>query len=357
MFRAHETKPLEDLLRELDEEATLSADLTQFAHNDDEQSPASAVAKLDDDLDAAPTPDPVRVPVAAVQDERSKRRTAEEENAELRARLAQYEEASNTQQPPAPQRDPRDDIRAEIATKDSDVLSVRKQRDELLLALASRKDDGELTEVEYTRQFLDINNKAQELLDKHSKERDDLRRRLDEPTPQEIERIIAADTRLADETAKLEQANPWFAAIPQKAIGTIINDAVDALQREGFRLDASFQSNLRLRQLAVEIAARDYGYDKLAAPTTTNGSSAPAAQPQSPDNGMRREIMSASGAYTPPTPPNTQAHGYAGVTPPQGAGLGTAANASSAMSNVLSEYTGQTLEQKLNALGRDLETL
>lgn len=361
MFRADEQKTLEELLADID-----------AANGVDTPSTGNAVDLLEDDVEddvpatpAAQDKASPQVPLAAVMAERGKRQEAEGETAELRAKIEELEaringtsqnpDVGSAPEPAAPKYHTL--LENEIAEVDKEIGAVKQQFRSLVLTLAKQKDDGRLTEEEYETKRLDMEEKRDELLRSHTSRIDDLKDKLRRPSPDEAIAVIERDTQLSEATAALVEQNKWLDYIPQKAFDKITQEAAAAMERELGRpidpTDTSFATNYRLRQLFVEVG-KEYGYDRLAIPQTNQQ---PSTDASGKDNGIRAEIngaRAASGGNG--FPPTLGAAGYAGVDNPVEADLSLAANPNAVMEQTLNSYNGKTVNEKLEALARELES-
>jgi hypothetical protein len=359
-FRTFEQLPLDELRRQLAEEnGTLQPENTDSAPIIDPDAPEPVAQQETAEQQNQPG---VKVPVQALMSEREKRKTAQEEVDELRAELELIKQSipqNQPQQAPAPQ-PPQVDYKRQfdvaIAEKTTEIETLEQQAQDLILELAAKKDDALITEVEYQKQVFDIQKKTRDGIRANEEVLNQLRARRNEPTPDEMKRIIESDPRIAEDTAKLSQANPWIENIPDAAFKAIEDIAAQRMMKEGVPIDASYASNMRYRELIVEVAAKDFGYDKLAS-NTPNQQQAPAPQAQTADNGIARELGSGKNPsiYQPPSLSNVGApatpmgdeikitHGFSN------------GNASAAMNEIVNSRPGQTFSAKIDDLRKELD--
>ena len=128
-----------------------------------------------------------------------------------------------------------------------DPVSEVKAR---LFALGDRYDQGELS----MREFL-------EQRDALDAELAQARAEMSRPSPEQFQVTVNRDPVVASHLNRLQQANPWFASVPQEHVQEfLVPRARELLEKQGVIIEADAQSTMILREAVVDLA-RTFGMD------------------------------------------------------------------------------------------------
>lgn len=123
-------------------------------------------------------------------------------------------------------------------------------------------DDAELTNVEARRLERKVLSDAALVKRGLDAEHSRLKAAKNAPSPEQVAQEIDDDPILAAKTAKLVETNPWLDTMPDEIFDSLVELAINRLERSGQVVTQDAAGTWRIRQEVVKVGI-DKGFDKL----------------------------------------------------------------------------------------------
>lgn len=183
------------------------------------------------------------------------KRLAEElaKQKETNAFLAGKEAASKPNAQPQP--DPIVDLRGKYQRLQEGV-------DTRIDRIWEKVDNAEITNVEARRLERKVLSDAALVRRGLDAEKQRLEQARNAPSPEQVAREIDEDPILEAKTAKLVEANPWLDTMPEEIFNSLVELAINRLEKNGQVVTQDAAGTWRIRQEIVKVGA-EHGYNKL----------------------------------------------------------------------------------------------